>query len=120
MSSPSPVQEEGAQRNDQIGSCPRCSDPLPSKGATEGKTEKKGVARILFCRHLWLFTGCRGHIKPSEKSFTSPPFDKLSGGGYPCHIMRQTDFRDSVSDQSCAGGCGSLSKTHFSLGGLEP
>lgn len=98
MSSPSgPVCEEDAQRNDQVGSCPRCSDLLPSKGATDGKAEKKGVAKILFCRCLWLFTGSGGHMKPSEKSFTSLPSEKISVGEYSHHIMRHSDFRDTVS-----------------------
>lgn len=91
------VYEEDAQRNDQVGPCPRYSDLLPSKGTTDGKAEKKGVAKILFYRYLWFFTGCGGHTKPSEKLFTSQLSEKLSGGGYPRHIMRQTDFRDSIS-----------------------
>lgn len=117
LSSPScPVHEEDAQRNDWLCSYPRYLDLLPSKGTTGGKAEKKGVAKILFCRCLWLFTGCGGHKKPSEKSLTSLPSEKLSGGGYPRHITRQTDIRDWVH-QSCAGRCGRLSRTqHFSWG----
>lgn len=31
--------------NDQAGCCPRHSDLLPSKGATEGRTEEKGAEK---------------------------------------------------------------------------
>lgn len=71
VSSPScSVYDEDPQMNDQVGCFPRCSDLLPSKGATDGRTEKRDAAKRQFCRCLWFCTGSGRHMKPPEKQFT--------------------------------------------------